>query len=136
MKLIYPMLAAVLILPIGALAEEEKPVPQPPAQPPSKTPADNSAKNERDRDDKTLTPGDQSEKPEDLKLTQAIRQAIMKDKVLSITAKNIKIITASGRVTLRGPVNNADEKLKIHNLAKGAAGQVPVDNQLEVKAAK
>jgi len=132
MKPIYPMLAAVLILPIGALAEEDKTVPE--LSP--KLPADNSGKNGRDRDNKTLTAGDQSERPEDLKLTRAIRQAIMKDKIMSITAKNIKIITASGRVTLRGPVNNADEKAKIHNLAKTAAGQVPVDNQLEVKVSK
>jgi len=47
MKPIYPMLAAVLIFPIGALAEEDKTIPQPPA----KTPADNSGKNERDRAD-------------------------------------------------------------------------------------
>ena len=98
--------------------------------------ADNTGKNKRDRDNKTLTPGDQSEKPEDLKLTQAIRQAVMKDPSLTMTAKNVKIITASGKVTLRGPVNNVEEKTKIHDLARAAAGQVPVDNQLEVKAAK
>ena len=60
----------------------------------------------------------------------------MKDKSLTMTAKNVKIITAEGKVTLRGPVNTAEEKTKINELAKAAAGQVPVDNQLEVKAAK
>ena len=95
---------------------------------------DNTGKN--DRDNKTLTPGDQSGKPEDRKLTQAIRQAVMKDKSLSMTAKNVKIITAEGKVTLRGPVNTIEEKTKINDLAKAAAGQIPVDNQLEVKAAK
>ena len=60
----------------------------------------------------------------------------MKDKSLTMTAKNVKIITANGKVTLRGPGNNAEEKTKIHDAAKAAAGQVPVDNQLEVKAAK
>ena len=97
---------------------------------------DNTGKNERDRDNKTLTPGDQSGKPEDRKLTQAIRQAVMKDKSLSMTAKNVKIITAEGKVTLRGPVNTIEEKTKINDLAKAAAGQIPVDNQLEVKTAK
>ena len=97
---------------------------------------DNTGKNERDRDNKTLTPGDQSGKPEDRKLTQAIRQAVMKDKSLSMTAKNVKIITAEGKVTLRGPVNTIEEKTKINDLAKAAAGQIPVDNQLEVKATK
>ncbi len=98
--------------------------------------ADNTSKNERDRDHKTLTPGDQSNKPEDIKITQAIRQAIVNDKSLTITAKNIKIITIDGKVTLRGPVNSAEEKTKINDLAKTAAGTNPVDNQLEVKASK
>jgi len=53
-----------------------------------------------------------------------------------MTAKNVKIITAGGQVTLRGPVNSAEEKMKIEALAKTAAGDAKVDNQLEVKAAK
>ena len=101
----------------------------------TKKDADNSAKNERDRNHKTLTPADQSGTPEDRKLTQTIRQAVVKEKSLSMTAKNVKIITAEGKVTLRGPVNTADEKTKIDELAKAAAGKTPVDNQLEVKAA-
>lgn len=98
--------------------------------------ADNTAKNERDRNNKTLTPTDQSETPEDRKLTQNIRRAVVKDPSLTMTAKNIKIITAGGKVTLRGPVKSDAEKTKINELAKAAAGTVPVDNQLEVKAAK
>lgn len=98
--------------------------------------ADNTAKNERDRNNKTLTPTDQSETAEDRKLTQNIRKAVVKDPSLTLTAKNIKIITAGGKVTLRGPVNSDAEKTKINELAKAAAGTVPVDNQLEVKAAK
>lgn len=117
--------ASLLALPIWAFAADDK-----------NKDADNTGKNVRDRDNKTITPGDQSEKPEDRKLTQAIRQAVMKDKSLTMTAKNVKIITALGKVTLRGPVNTAEEKTKIHDLAKAAAGQVPVDNQLEVKVAK
>lgn len=118
-------LASVLALSVWALAADDK-----------KIDADNTGKNERDRDKKTLTPGDQSNTPEDRKLTQAIRQAVMKDESLTMTAKNVKIITADGKVTLRGPVKTAEEKTKIHDLAKAAAGQVPVDNQLEVKAPK
>lgn len=125
MKKTILTLASVLAFPIWALAADD-----------AKKDADNSAKNERDRDQQTLTPGDQGGTPEELKLTQAIRQAIVKDKSLTLTAKNIKIITAGGKVTLRGPVNTAEEKTKINDLAKAAAGQVPVDNQLEVKAAR
>ena len=50
-----------------------------------------------------------------------------------MTATNVKIITANGVVTLRGPVNTAAEKAKIGELAKKNAGKAKVDNQLEVK---
>jgi hyperosmotically inducible periplasmic protein len=98
-----------------------------------KTKPDNTATNERDRSGKTQTSGDQSNSPADLKTTQAIRQALMKDGELSTTAKNIKVITANGQVTLRGPVKTAQEKARIDQLAKSAAGGAQVDNQLDVK---
>ena len=94
--------------------------------------ADNTAKNERDRSGETQTSGDQSNSSADLKTTQAIRQALMKDSELSATAKNIKVITANGHVTLRGPVKNAQEKAKIDQLAKSAAGGAQIEDQLEV----
>lgn len=123
MKRTCLLLVAVIAFPIWALAADD-----------TKKDADNTGKNERDRDQKTLTPGDQSGTPEELKLTQSIRQAVVKDQSLTMTAKNVKIITAGGKVTLRGPVNTAEEKTKINDLAKAAAGTIPVDNQLEVKA--
>lgn len=94
---------------------------------------DNTAANDRDRSGETKTSGDQSNSPADLKITQAIRQALMGDRELSTTAKNIKVITANGEVTLRGPVNNAEEKTKIEQLAAAAAGGAKIDNQLEIK---
>lgn len=97
---------------------------------------DNTATNQRDRSGETKTSGDQSNSSADLKTTQAIRQALLKDGGLSMTAKNIKIITASGQVTLRGPVKTAEEKARIDQLAKSAAGGAKVDNQLEVKGSK
>ena len=98
-----------------------------------KTEPDNTAINERDRSHETQTSGDQSNSSADLKITQAIRQALMKDSELSTTAKNIKIITNNGQVTLRGPVKNAQEKAKIDQLAKSAAGGAKIDDQLDVK---
>ena len=97
---------------------------------------DNTATNQRDRSGETKTSGDQSNSSADLKTTQAIRQALMKDGGLSMTAKNIKIITASGQVTLRGPDKTAEEKARIDQLAKSAAGGAKIDNQLEVKGSK
>ena len=93
---------------------------------------DNTGKNERDRSGETQTSGDQSNSSTDLKTTQAIRQALMKDSELSMTAKNIKVITANGHVTLRGPVKTAQEKAKIDQLAKSAAGGAQIEDQLEV----
>ena len=98
-----------------------------------KTKPDNTAINQRDRSGETETSGDQSNSSSDLKITQAIRQAIVKDSELSMTAKNVKIITNNGQVTLRGPVKNEQEKAKIAQLAKSAAGGAKIDDQLEVK---
>ena len=98
--------------------------------------ADNTRKNERDRSGETTTSGDQSNSQEDVKITAAIRRAVVGDHSLSATGKNVKIITANGLVTLRGPVKNDAEKAKIAELAQSAAGNAKIDNQLEVKTSK
>lgn len=117
-------LTALTAINFAAFAADDKPAA-----------ADNTKRNERDRSGDTKTPLDQSNAPEDLKITQDIRKAVMADGSLSMTAKNVKIITAAGKVTLRGPVNNADEKKKIADLAKAHAGKAEVVDQLEVKTA-
>jgi hyperosmotically inducible protein len=101
-----------------------------------KTKPYNTATNERDRSGETKTSGDQSNSSSDLKITQAIRQTLMKDSELSTTAKNIKIITAHGQVTLRGPVKTAQEKAKVDQIARSAAGGAQIDDQLDVKESK
>src|SRR2546423_9921892 len=93
---------------------------------------DNTATKQRDRSGGTKTSGDQSNSSADLKITQAIRRALMNDRELSTTAKNIKVITVNGQVTLRGPVKTAREKAKIDQLAKSAAGGVKIADQLDV----
>lgn len=95
--------------------------------------ADNTGKNERDRADDAKTSGDQSNSPEDIKITADIRRAVVAEDSLTMTATNIKIITADGVVTLRGPVNTAAEKSKIAEIAGKHAGGAKVVNQLEVK---
>jgi hyperosmotically inducible periplasmic protein len=98
--------------------------------------ADNTKRNQRDRSGETKTSGDQSNSSEDVKITAAIRRAVVRDHSLSMTAKNVKIITANGMVTLRGPVKSDTEKAKIVELAQSVAGNAKIDNQLEVKASK
>jgi len=100
--------------------------------PPAQMAPDNTGSNVRDRGDVTLTPGDQSESKADRTLTQRIRQAVVADKSLSTTAKNVKIITINGVVTLRGPVNSPQEKGNIEATAQRLAGTTKVDNQLEI----
>jgi hyperosmotically inducible periplasmic protein len=125
MKRILLALVSIAALGLTALAADDKT-----ASP------DNTAKNQRDRSGQTKTSGDQSNSPADLKITAAIRRAVVKDGGLSMTAKNIKIITAGGRVTLRGPVKTAGEKTRIEQLAKSAAPGSKIDDQLEVKGSK
>jgi osmotically-inducible protein OsmY len=92
---------------------------------------DNTGRNVRDRGD-TLTSGDQSETEADRTITQKIRQAVVGDDSLSMTAENVKIITANGVVTLRGPVKSEAERTEIGATAARIAGAENVRNHLEV----
>jgi len=95
-------------------------------------PADNTGKNLRDRSGDTLTAGDQPENQADRDITQGVRKSIVANEGLSTNAHNVKIITVNGVVTLRGPVNSANEKAKVGAAATKVAGVKRVDNQLEV----
>ena len=97
------------------------------------TAADGTERKIRDRDDRTLTPLDQGFSKADVATTAQIRKEILAVKELSVNAKNVKIITIEGRVTLRGPVKTADEKRLIGQIADRVATAANVDNQLEVK---
>jgi hyperosmotically inducible periplasmic protein len=116
------LLGGSLLFPVGASF----------AQADANRTADNTSINQRDRGHETLTPIDQSNKPADLQMTQEIRRAIVKDNDLSVDAKNIKIITVDGAVTLRGPVKTEQEKADISAKAAQLAGDTNVHNQLEV----
>lgn len=110
-----------------AVVDNSASTPAPPAAP------DNSRVNTRDRSGDTLTPTDQGGSEADRKLTQQVRQAVMQDDSLSFTAKNIKIITVNGKVTLRGPVKSEQERAAIDAAAKRVAGASQVENLLELK---
>ena len=98
---------------------------------------DNSGVNERDRHDAHPTPEDQKNNKSDLEITKRVRQSLVnKTNDLSTAGKNIKVITVNGKVTLRGPVNSEEEKAKIDRLAKEAAGDANVTDELEVKNSK
>ena len=128
-------LLCVAALAISASAEDQKQKSNEPKQDgtSSAQAVDNTGRNERDRSGDTMTSGDQSNSPEDIKITAAIRRAVVGDDSLTMTATNVKIITANGVVTLRGPVKTEAEKTRIGQIAAKNAGGAKVENQLEVK---
>lgn len=95
-------------------------------------PPDNSKVNKRDAEKGAVTSETQSNKKADLDLTRNIRRGITGDKEMSTYAKNIKIVSRDGAVTLRGPVKSTEEKQRIDSIAKKVAGAAKVDNQLEI----
>lgn len=95
------------------------------------TAADNTSINKRDRDHTAKTPIDQKENKQDINLTADIRKHVVASE-MSTDAKNVKIITENGRVTLRGPVKTLDEKKKIEAIATDVAGADKVNDQLEI----
>jgi osmotically-inducible protein OsmY len=108
--------------------------------PEERTPAavepDNTKKNEGDSKPGAVTAQDQGGSPQDVAITQQVRQLVVRDDSLSSAAKNVKIITTEGVVTLRGPVKSNEEKTTLAGFAKNVEGVKRVDNQLEVDADK
>lgn len=118
----------------AAKANEDSRRPDIHAARPQLTDPDNTGKNERDREPSAVTPEDQGNNEADLRVTQQIRQGVMKLDGASMDAKNVKIISSGGVVTLRGPVDSAQEKAEIARLAQNTTGVSRVDNQLEIKS--
>jgi hyperosmotically inducible protein len=94
---------------------------------------DNTKTNARD-DAASVTPTDQGNDRANLDVTQTIRKAVMSDDSLSGDAKNVKIITNNGLITLRGPVKTLAEKKNIEAKAVAAAGSNRVDDQIDIEA--
>jgi hyperosmotically inducible periplasmic protein len=83
-----------------------------------------------------MTADQQKESPADRKITQRIRQAIVKNKTISLDAHNIKIITINGMVTLKGPVRTEKEKKIVEKAATQVAGKGKVTSEIAVAPAK
>jgi hyperosmotically inducible periplasmic protein len=106
---------------------------QPPPEVKPQEAPDNTRVNKRDRSAEAMTPMSQGNSQTDLKITQQIRQAVMADDSLSFNAKNVKIITSNGKVTLRGVVATDEERKTIDDQARRVAGSTNVNDQIEVK---
>ena len=80
-----------------------------------------------------VTPVDQKNDQADIDLTASIRKALVADRELSMNAKNVKIISRDGNVTLRGLVQSEAEKARIQDEAVRIAGVLNVDNEIDVR---
>lgn len=94
---------------------------------------DNTKRNEVDKGN-TVTPIDQGNGQADIDTTANIRKALMSDDALSMNAKNAKVITNNGVITLRGAVNSAAEKATLEARAKEHAGSNKVVDELTIAA--
>ena len=104
------------------------------ADAPPKT--DNSAVNKRDRKTGATTADQQKMNAADRDLTAKIRRSVMADKSLSTYAKNVKIVSQDGTVTLKGPVRSDEEVKSIVSKAVGITNNAAkVINQMSVEPA-
>src|SRR5262245_18542841 len=129
MLTLYGALVAGVIGVPGARAADERTV----AAADERKDADDTGRNVRDRNGKTVTPMDQGSSQGNRTITQEIRKQITDNDQLSTNAKNVKIVTVDGVVTLRGPVKSPEEKTTIASIARKAAGVKRVDDQIEVE---
>jgi hypothetical protein len=81
----------------------------------------------------TVTPMDQGNSAEDVKITREIRSYIM-DTDLSNNAKNIKVITRNEHVTLNGVVDSEAEHRAIIKIAEIHVDRARISDQLEVNS--
>lgn len=100
--------------------------------PAAQTLPDNTGINTRDRAADAITAGVQGQGKSDVDMTANIRKRVMATQ-LSMNAKNCKIVTQDGKVTLRGPVKDQSEKDDIGRIAVDVAGVDKVDNLLEIQ---
>jgi len=101
--------------------------------PKSQTPApDNTKINKTDAAKPTAD--QQKQNKTDVEITREIRQLVIKDKLLSTYAHNVKIVTQNGNVTLSGPVNSDGEKKSVEAKANQIAGADHVKSEIQITA--
>src|SRR6476660_1555650 len=83
---------ALAVTSLGAAAQDR------PAESVAGPAADKTGGHEGDKSQETMQPTDQPNNSVDIKLAAAVRQAIVKDKALSTTAHNVKLVAANGVV--------------------------------------
>jgi hyperosmotically inducible periplasmic protein len=125
-RILAPALATCALLFFGAPLVTHA---QDQSSPPSSPAPDNSARNKAQAN----TADNQKDNTSDREITRKIRRSITSEKSLSTYAHNVKIITQGGQVTLKGPVQDDNEKQTIASKAAEVVGTDKVNNQLTVK---
>jgi len=97
--------------------------------------AEDTARDARELCKTTPTSLEQGKSKADMDITIQIRKEIMEAKKMSLSARNVKIITIEGRVTLLGLVNSATERRLIGEIVERIVLSKNVDNELKVKSA-
>jgi hyperosmotically inducible periplasmic protein len=116
------VLAAAPCIAGGGLAAQS----QPPAQ-------DNTRQNQRDRSPSEATADQAKNTVSDRDAMQRIRKSVMSDKSLSTYAHNVKVISQSGQVTLKGPVRSEEEKRTVEQKAAAVVGADHVRNEITIQ---
>ena len=80
-----------------------------------------------------MDPTDQGNSESDTQMTKNIRSGIM-DSEMSFNAKNIKIITRNGNVTLKGVVESTEEHAAVLKIAKSHANESRITDELKVNS--
>lgn len=98
------------------------------------------ADGERDRSDTAreddaadhgdVVASDQHEDRDDVEITQEIRRIVTSDGRLSLGAKNVVIVTRDGVVTLRGSIEDEEERRILLEIARDVEGVRELDDEL------
>jgi len=135
-KMITTSLTAAVLTALGgtpmAFADDRAPSKE--RAPASDRSPTNTAENNPDNSPEGQKPtADQSKNDKsDVKLAAEIRRSVIRDKALSTSAHNVKIIVENGFVTLKGPVKSNAEKLSVQKKADEVVGAKNVHNEIEV----
>ena len=122
---LWPQAVLVVALGSSAILNGQTPGPQTPAPDNTRTNKTETAK---------PTADDQKQNDRDVEITRQIRKLVTDDKGLSTYAKNIKIITQNGSVTLSGPVRSEVEKKSVEAKAVQVAGTTHVKSEIQIAA--
>jgi len=79
-----------------------------------------------------VDPADQGGSETDVNTTRKIRTAIM-DADLSFGAKNVRIITKAGQITVKGEVKDEGERQKVLEIVRGHADSSDINDEITVE---